>query len=46
MMFQVYLERGFVAEAGDIETLTSLLGHPPRRYEEFARATARKWQEG
>jgi uncharacterized protein YbjT (DUF2867 family) len=45
MMFQGYLERGFVAEASDIETLTGLLGHPPRRYEDFARETARKWQE-
>ena len=45
MMFQGYLERGFVAEAGDIETLTGLLGHPPRRYEDFARETARKWRE-
>jgi hypothetical protein len=32
MMFQGYLERGFVAEDGDTETLTKLLGHPPRRY--------------
>jgi uncharacterized protein YbjT (DUF2867 family) len=45
MMFQGYLERGFVAEAGDVEALTSLLGHPPRRYEDFARETARHWQE-
>jgi uncharacterized protein YbjT (DUF2867 family) len=44
MMFQGYLERGFVAEAGDIETLTSLLGHEPRRYEDFASATALNWQ--
>lgn len=36
MMFQGYLERGFVAGEGDIETLTDLLGHPPRRYEDFA----------
>src|SRR6202049_689725 len=27
MMFQGYLERGFVAEPGDVETLTALLGH-------------------
>jgi uncharacterized protein YbjT (DUF2867 family) len=40
MMFQGYLERGFVAEAGDIETLTKLLGHKPRRYEDFAKETA------
>ncbi|MGD0631122.1 MAG: NmrA family NAD(P)-binding protein [Terracidiphilus sp.] len=45
MMFQGYLERGFVAEAGDIETLTKLLGHAPRRYEEFARETAEGWQQ-
>ena len=45
MMFQGYLERGFVAEAGDIETLTQLLGHPPRRYEDFAAETAVIWQE-
>ena len=37
MMFQGYLERGFVAEDGDIETLTKLLGHPPRRYEDFVK---------
>jgi uncharacterized protein YbjT (DUF2867 family) len=45
MMFQGYLERGFVAEAGDLETLTSLLGHPPRRYEDFAQETAEKWKK-
>ena len=39
MMFQGYLERGFVAEDGDIETITKLLGHPLRRYEDFARET-------
>jgi uncharacterized protein YbjT (DUF2867 family) len=44
MMFQGYLERGFAAEAGDVKTLTGLLGHPPRRYEDFARETARRWQ--
>ena len=44
MMFQGYLERGFVAEDGDIETLTQLLGHRPRRYEDFALETARAWQ--
>jgi uncharacterized protein YbjT (DUF2867 family) len=30
MMFQGYLERGFVAEATDIGNLTALLGHAPR----------------
>jgi uncharacterized protein YbjT (DUF2867 family) len=45
MMFEGYLERGFIAEDGDLETLTKLLGHPPRRYEDFARETLLQWQE-
>jgi uncharacterized protein YbjT (DUF2867 family) len=44
MMFQGYLERGFAAEKGDLKTLTELLGHAPRSYEEFARETALEWQ--
>jgi uncharacterized protein YbjT (DUF2867 family) len=44
VMFQGYLERGFAAEEGDIAILTKLLGHAPRRYEDFARETARMWQ--
>jgi uncharacterized protein YbjT (DUF2867 family) len=45
MMFEGYLERGFLAEDGDLELLTELLGHAPRRYEDFARETLLKWQE-
>jgi uncharacterized protein YbjT (DUF2867 family) len=45
MMFQGYLERGFAAEPGDIEALSALLGHPPRRYEDFAAETALTWQK-
>jgi uncharacterized protein YbjT (DUF2867 family) len=45
MMFQGYLERGFAAEDGDLATLTALLGHPPRRYEDFAKETALAWQK-
>jgi uncharacterized protein YbjT (DUF2867 family) len=44
MMFQGYIERGFVAGEDDIETLTTLLGHAPRRYIDFARETAVTWQ--
>jgi uncharacterized protein YbjT (DUF2867 family) len=44
MMFQGYLERGFGAEKDDLASLTALLGHPPRRYEDFAREMAEKWQ--
>lgn len=46
MMFQGYLERGFVAEPDDLKILTELLGHAPRRYEDFARETASAWQPG
>jgi len=45
MMFQGYLERGFVAGPGDLETLTKLLGHSARRYEDFARQTPLAWQQ-
>ncbi|MGA2098453.1 MAG: NmrA family NAD(P)-binding protein [Candidatus Acidiferrum sp.] len=45
MMFEGYLERGFAAEDGDLGTLTKLLGHTPRRYEDFARETLLNWQE-
>jgi len=45
MMFQGYLERGFVAEDGDAATLTKLLGHGPRAYEAFARETAAEWRK-
>lgn len=44
MMFQGYLERVFVAEAGDVEKLTKLLGHAPRSYEDFAAETAALWK--
>ena len=43
MMFQGYLERGFVAEAGDLESVTALLGHAPRSYRAFAQETAAGW---
>src|ERR1700720_3646283 len=45
MMFQGYLERGFEAEDGDIETATKLLGHPLRRYEDFVKETVEEWQQ-
>ncbi len=45
MMFQRYLERGFVADDGDAATLTKLLGHEPRAYEDFAHETASEWQK-
>ncbi len=44
MMFEGYLARGFVAEDGDLETLTKLIGHTPRRYEDFAKEAFLSWQ--
>jgi uncharacterized protein YbjT (DUF2867 family) len=44
MMFQGYLDRGFVAGDDDAAILTKLLGHKPRAYEEFANETMREWQ--
>jgi len=43
VMFQGFLERGFIAQNNDVETLTKLLGHPLRRYEDFAREAALAW---
>lgn len=45
MMFQEFLERGFIAGEGDVEALTKLLGHAPRRYEDFAKETLLDWQK-
>jgi hypothetical protein len=45
MMFQGYLERGFVAGDGDVETLARLLGHPPRRYVDFAKEPVQSWRQ-
>ena len=44
MMFQGYLERGFVADGSDVATLTKLLGHEPRAYEDFVNETVQGWQ--
>ena len=44
MMFQGYLERCFIAEDKYLETLTALLGHVPRRYEDFAKETVLEWK--
>ena len=45
MMFQGYLERGFAAEDGDVAKLTELLGHAPRKYEDFASETVKSWEK-
>jgi uncharacterized protein YbjT (DUF2867 family) len=43
LMFQGYHERGFAPTAADVAALTTLIGHAPRRYEDFVHETAIAW---
>jgi hypothetical protein len=43
LMFQGYHERGFAPTAADVAALTTLIGHAPRRYEDFVRETVIAW---
>src|SRR3974377_66173 len=40
LMFQGYEDRGFAPSNADVASLTSLIGHAPRRYEDFVRQRA------
>jgi uncharacterized protein YbjT (DUF2867 family) len=44
LMFQGYQERGFAPAAADVAVLTTLIGHAPRRYEDFVHETAIAWR--
>lgn len=44
LMYAHFQEKGLAATPADIESLTSLLGHPPRSFEDFAAETARTWK--
>jgi uncharacterized protein YbjT (DUF2867 family) len=43
LMYAFFQERGLRATAEDVDRQTALLGHPPRRFEDFAAETARAW---
>ena len=43
LMYAFFQEKGLKATPADIARLTALLGHPPRRFDEFAAETARSW---
>jgi uncharacterized protein YbjT (DUF2867 family) len=43
LMYAFFQEKGLNASPEDLARLTALLGHPPRRFEEFAAETARSW---
>ncbi|MGY2734666.1 NmrA/HSCARG family protein [Sphingomonas sp. UYP23] len=46
LMMRRYQMDGAVATADAIERLTTLLGHPPRSYRDFATAAAKTWGNG
>ena len=43
LMYAFFQEHGLKATPEDVERQTALLGHPPRRFDEFAAETARAW---
>jgi uncharacterized protein YbjT (DUF2867 family) len=43
LMYQFFQEKGLKATPEDVARLTALLGHAPRRFDEFAAETARAW---
>ncbi len=45
MMFQGYLERGFIATPAELAAFQKLLGHAPRSYADFAAETAAQWAD-
>ncbi len=44
MMFQGYFDRGFASTETEVARLAKLLGHAPRRYENFAAEMAKLWK--
>ncbi|MEO8055719.1 MAG: NmrA family NAD(P)-binding protein [Acidobacteriota bacterium] len=43
LMYAFFQEKGLKAGPEDVARLTALLGHAPRRFDEFAAETARAW---
>jgi uncharacterized protein YbjT (DUF2867 family) len=44
LMYAFFQEKGLKAPAADIDRLTTLLGHAPRSFEDFADETAKAWR--
>jgi uncharacterized protein YbjT (DUF2867 family) len=44
LMYAFFQDRGLQADPSDIERLKKLLGRSPRKFEDFAVETARKWR--
>lgn len=45
IMYEHFLENGLKASPEDLERSELILGHPPRRFDDFARETARIWTD-
>ena len=45
LMYAYFQESGLKATSDDIKRQTELIGHEPRSFEDFARETAKTWQE-
>jgi uncharacterized protein YbjT (DUF2867 family) len=44
LMLDRFVQDGMQGASSDVTEMTSLLGHPPRSYAEFARETLTRWQ--
>ena len=42
-MFDHFLRQGLLATPAENDTITRVLGHAPRRYEDFVRETLAAW---
>lgn len=43
LMYRWFQEKGLKAGARDVAQLTTILGHPPRKYADYVTETAREW---
>ena len=43
-MYAFFQDKGFSGSAEDVARQTKLIGHPPRRFEDYARETAAAWK--
>ena len=43
-MYAFFQDKGFGGTAEDVARQTKLIGHPPRRFEDYARETAASWK--
>jgi len=44
LMYEFFQKHGLKATESDLERQEKLIGHPPRKFEDFARETAEMWQ--